>query len=87
MTDVAGSSIAVTPTLAPVARKRRWSAATIVVGLASALVFAIFAIFALLCWQGYGTTLQQAKTKAQVAADVVADQLQWSMSASLTALR
>ena len=87
MTDVAGSTTGVTQALAPVAPKRRVSAAAIVVGLASALVFAIFAIFALLCWQGYGTTIEQAKTKTQLAADVVADQLQWSMSASLTALR
>jgi two-component sensor histidine kinase len=77
----------VTPPLVAAVPRRRWSGAAIVVGLASTLVFAIFAIFALLCWQAFGNTVEQTKTKAQVAADVVADQLQWSMSASLTALR
>jgi len=77
----------VTPPLVNAVPKPRWSGAAIVVGLASALVVAIFAIFALLCWQAFGNTIEQTKTKAQVAADVVADQLQWSMSASLTALR
>jgi two-component sensor histidine kinase len=87
VTDVARPAIDVTPPLAATARKRRWSGGAIVIGLASMLVFAIFAIFAFLCWQAFGTTVAQTKTKAQVAADVVADQLQWSMSASLTALR
>ena len=87
MTDVARPVIDVTPPLVAAVRKRRWSGGAIVIGLASALVFAIFAIFAFLCWQAFGTTVEQTRAKAQVAADVVADQLQWSMSASLTALR
>ena len=87
MTDIARPAAQVAPPLSQATAKRRWSGAAIVVGLASALVFAIFAIFAFLCWQGYGTTIEQAKTKSQLAADVVANQLQWSMSASLTALR
>lgn len=86
MSEAAGPSIGVPP-VTHVAARRRWSGAAIVVGLASALVFAIFAIFALLCWQAFGTTVEQTKSKAQVAANIVADQLQWSMSASLTALR
>ena len=87
MTDVARPAVVMAPPLAVTVRKRRWSGGAIVIGLASALVFAIFAIFGFLCWQAFGTTIEQTKAKAQVAADVVADQLQWSMSASLTALR
>ncbi|MBN9304597.1 MAG: hypothetical protein BGO82_12190 [Devosia sp. 67-54] len=86
MADLADNASRVAPGAdAPV--KRRWRASAVVLGLAGALVFVIFAVFAFLCWQGYGTTITGAKAKAQAAADIVADQLQWSMSASLTALR
>ncbi len=66
---------------------RRWEAADVVVGLTSALVFVIFAIFALLCIQGYQQTLQSARNRAQTTADVVASQADWLLGGGLTALR
>ncbi len=51
----------------------RWGPPATVVALAGALVFIIFAVFAFLCVQGYGTTIDMAKAKAQTAADIVAD--------------
>jgi two-component sensor histidine kinase len=65
---------------APASRPRlRWplGAATTVIAINSALIVIIFAIFAVLCVQGYQTTLQQAEAKAQSAADVVAQEAAW----------
>ena len=56
--------------------------------LASALIVVIFAIFVFLCLQGFGTTIEQAKAKAQTAADIVAPKNRTGCSAAaLTALQ
>jgi two-component sensor histidine kinase len=47
----------------------------------------ILGIFALLCWQGFGTTVTQAQARAQTAADVVADNVEWAFAAALSDLR
>ena len=58
-----------------------------VVALASALVLVIFAIFVLLCIQGYQQTLNNARNRAQTTADVVASQADWLLGSGFTALR
>ena len=74
------------PTDAAAARLRG-SPAVIVIVLALGLIAVIFAVFAFLCWQAFGTTLQSAKGKAQTAADIVADDVNWTFSAGLVSLR
>jgi two-component sensor histidine kinase len=65
-------------------QKIRWrlSPAATVVSLAWTLTFVIFAVFAVLCVQGYGTTIEQAKTKAQSAAAIVADEASWMVGSA-----
>jgi two-component sensor histidine kinase len=65
----------------------RRNAPAIVIGLALALIFVIFAIFAFLCVQGYATTLSQAQSKAQSAADVVAEETEWMLGGGQALLR
>ena len=66
---------------------RRWEAADTVIAVVSALIFVIFTVFAFLCIQGFGTTLEAAKKRAQVSADIVATQGSWLLGSGLTALR
>jgi two-component sensor histidine kinase len=66
---------------------RRWEAADTVIAVVSALIIIIFAVFAFLCIQGFGTTLDTAKKRAQVSADIVATQSSWVLGSGLTALR
>ena len=66
---------------------RRFGPAETVLVLAVALVVIIFAIFGVLVWQGFGITLQQAEAKTQSAADVVSEETQWLVGASLLTLR
>jgi two-component sensor histidine kinase len=66
---------------------RRWEAADTVIAVVSALIIIIFAIFFFLCWQGFGTTVEQAKKRAQVSADIVATQSSWLLGSGLTSLR
>jgi len=60
------------PAAPAAARVTRWTPAAIVIAMAVALVAVIWAIFLFLCWQGFGTTLENAKIKVQGAADVMA---------------
>ena len=78
-------NMAATLDLPEVAPRR--SPAGIVIGLALTLIAVIFAVFAFLCWQGYGTTIEGAKAKAQTAADLVADDTRLAFGSGLTALR
>ena len=68
-------------------RWKLWSPANIVIALSVGLIVVIFAIFALLCVQGYSTTLQQAETKAQTAADVVAEEAEWMLGGTQALLQ
>jgi two-component sensor histidine kinase len=67
--------------------KRRWEAADTVIAVVSALIIVIFAIFFFLCVQGFGTTLEGAKKRAQISADIVASQSAWLIGSGLTTLR
>lgn len=71
-----------------VKEKRRWpfSPASTVVALSSALIAIILAVFALLCWQGYGTTLQTAKSRVETASDILATEAEWIVSSGLAVL-
>lgn len=82
------SAISVTaPTGLPQGRKGwRPDAAAALVAASAALVFAIIGIFVLLCFQGYDTTLMTARTKAQRAADSVAEGTRWIITSALTTL-
>jgi two-component sensor histidine kinase len=66
---------------------RHWEAADTVIAVVSALIIIIFAIFFFLCWQGFGTTLEGAKKRAQTSADIVATQASWVLGSGLTSLR
>ncbi len=66
---------------------RRWESADTVIAVVSALILVIFAVFAFLIWQGFGTTLEATKKRAQVSADIVATQSSWLLGSGLTALR
>jgi two-component system, sensor histidine kinase PdtaS len=57
--------------------RRRWEAADTVIALVVALIVTIFAVFVALCFQGYATTLATAQTRAQDAANVVAQEVRW----------
>lgn len=65
----------------------RWSAADTVIAVAASLIVVVFAIFGLLCWQGYYTTLQSAKTKAQSAAQIVAEDGRWMLGSAHAVLQ
>jgi two-component sensor histidine kinase len=67
--------------------KARWSPAVVVVTLALLLIGIIFAVFGFLCWQACGTTADAAKAKSQTAADIVADDVQWSLGGAYTGLQ
>jgi two-component sensor histidine kinase len=69
------------------ATKRRWEAADTVIALAGGLIIVIFAIFGFLCWQGYASTIQNAKVRAQTTANIVATQAGWLLGGGLTSLR
>jgi two-component sensor histidine kinase len=68
-------------------RGRRWEAADSVIAFAAALVFVIFAIFALLCIQGFQATIANARVKAQTTSDIVASQADWLLGGGFAALR
>jgi two-component sensor histidine kinase len=71
------------PKVPPKAR-RRWEAADTVIALVVSLVILIVAIFALLCFQGYYSTIESAKTRAQAAADIIAEETRWVISTAVT---
>jgi two-component sensor histidine kinase len=66
--------------------KRRWEAADTVVALVSALIFVIFAVFVALCIQGFATSVNSAQTRAQTAADIVAQETVWLTGSVVSAL-
>lgn len=73
----------------PMARHRLWRldpAASVVV-LASALIFVIVAIFVFLCFQGYGTTIEAARERAQSATDVVSNDIDLALDSGRTVLQ
>jgi len=55
--------------------RRFWSPANVVITISTALIAIIFAIFAALCVEGYNSVFEQAKSRAQTAADVVAEEV------------
>ncbi|KQW81088.1 hypothetical protein ASC89_04455 [Devosia sp. Root413D1] len=67
-------------------RKRRWEAADAVIAGSVLLVSVIIGVFVLLCVQGYGTTIDEAKAKAQRAANVVAEGSRWVIASARTAV-
>lgn len=67
--------------------KRRWEAADTVIALAGGLIIVIFAIFGFLCWQGYASTIENAKVRAQTSANIMATQAAWLLGGGLTSLR
>ncbi|RYE08611.1 MAG: hypothetical protein EOP22_12800 [Hyphomicrobiales bacterium] len=67
--------------------RRRWEAADTVIAAVGALVFIILAFFVFLCIQGYASSQAQAHTRAQAAADIVANEIKWVAGSSLTALQ
>lgn len=67
--------------------QRRWEAADTLIAVVSALIIGIFAVFAFLCIQGFGTTLDGAKKRAQISADIVATQGSWLLGSGLASLR
>lgn len=66
---------------------RRWEAGDTIIAVVSTLIIVIFAIFFFLCWQGFGTTVEAAKKRAQVSADIVASQSRLLLGGGFTALR
>ena len=70
------------PAAPAAARVTRWTPAAIVIAMAVALVAVIWAIFLFLCWQGFGTTLENAKIKVQGAADVMAAETTWMLGSA-----
>ena len=66
----------------PSAWRRVRTPANIVIAISAGLIVVIFAIFAMLCVQGYASTLEQARLKAQSAADVVAEEAEWMLGGS-----
>jgi two-component sensor histidine kinase len=75
-----------TGSAAPSRLRWRPSPAGLVIILATGLIVAVFGIFGLLCWQGYESTLEQARARAQTSADVIAEETSWIMSSSLAVL-
>lgn len=66
--------------------RRRWETADTVVAASLALVIAVTAIFVLLCFQGYETTLVTSKAKAERAAAIMAEGSRWIVAASSVSL-
>ena len=67
-------------------RRRRWEAADTVIAGSVLLVALIVGIFVALCFQGYNSTIENAKQRAQQAADVVAEGTRWSIGAAIAVL-
>ncbi|MEP7240294.1 MAG: histidine kinase dimerization/phosphoacceptor domain -containing protein [Devosia sp.] len=82
------AELAHSPPLAPAPHRLGWplSAATTVITVAAVLTVIVFGIFGLLCVQGYDATIRGAGTKAQTAADVVAEESSWILGSARTLL-
>ncbi|MBN9309861.1 histidine kinase dimerization/phosphoacceptor domain -containing protein [Devosia sp.] len=68
-------------------QRRRWEAADTVVASSVVLVAGIVAVFVFLCFQGYDTTIEQTRSRAERAAGVIAEGSRWVVSATLAALQ
>ncbi|MEQ1901203.1 MAG: histidine kinase dimerization/phosphoacceptor domain -containing protein [Devosia sp.] len=64
--------------------RRRWEAADTLIAISVGLVVIIFAIFALLCVQGYNTVIENTKTRSLAAANIVAEETRWVVASALT---
>jgi two-component system, sensor histidine kinase PdtaS len=64
----------------------KWEPADTVIALCGVLLLVVFAIFGVLVWQGYDATVAQAETKAQTAADIIAEEITWALGASQSLL-
>lgn len=72
-TNLATGQLSSGPELPARHRQRKfWSPPNIVMAVSTGLIALILAIFAALCVQGFSTVLEQAKSRAQSAADVAA---------------
>jgi two-component sensor histidine kinase len=67
-------------------RARRWEAPHIIVAGAVALVAVIVGIFVLLCFQGYASTINNARERVETAAGVVAEETKWVFAATRSTL-
>lgn len=67
-------------------RGKTWEAANTVIAGSAILVSIIIGVFVLLCFQGYGTTIEEAKGKAQRAANVVAESSRWVVASARAAV-
>ena len=65
---------------------RKWEAADTVVASSIGLVAIIVAVFVLLCFQGYESTLAGAKSRAQRAAQAVAEGSHWVIASTTASL-
>ncbi|MBN9360861.1 MULTISPECIES: histidine kinase dimerization/phosphoacceptor domain -containing protein [unclassified Devosia] len=66
--------------------ERTWEAADTVIAGSAILVSIIIGVFVLLCFQGYDTTIVEAKNKAQRAANVVAEGSRWVIASAKAAV-
>lgn len=69
-----------------VRRERTWEAADTVIAGSAILVSIIIGVFVLLCFQGYDTTIAEAKNKAQRAANLVAEGSRWVIASARAAV-
>lgn len=67
-------------------RERTWEAADSVIAGSVLLVSLIIGTFVVLCFQGYDTTIEDAKGKAQRAANVVAEGSRWVIASARAAV-
>src|SRR4051812_17309751 len=65
---------------------RGWGAADTIVAATFGLVALIAAVFVFLCIQGYGSTLAVAESRAQRAAQAVAEGSHWTIAATTASL-
>ncbi|WP_423069043.1 sensor histidine kinase [Devosia sp. CN2-171] len=82
MSSASGAASSVAVDRRKPAWPRKWEQADTVVAFGSLLVATIVAIFVLLCFQGYDTTVNEAKARAQRAAAIVAEGVEWILAAT-----
>lgn len=66
--------------------RKPWEAADTILVSSLVLVGAIVGIFVVLCFQGYSTTIEESKARAQRAADVVAEGSRWVIASARASL-
>lgn len=65
---------------------RAWETADTIIAGSILLVSIIIGVFVVLCFQGYDTTIEEAKSRAQRAASVVAEGSRWVVASARTAV-